>query len=472
MRSDKKFLLYFSGYSKLLSISKDSTASYNRYANFEKFKIEQDNIGIQSFLCDESLLNDSDDFVNAVYDKIKAEAYNYLYKYYIGYQVPLNMNMTQEHNMKLLYSGDLFIKYDYQLNYSADNHFIFDLDTSGYPLIEFSYYSSGNITDENKLVFYENYKKNDYFGKQSQKNNELDIVFIVEDSYFSKFYNTYLLSELENFISTLKDDGYSLRIGLIRYSDSAEVNHFLSYNTEKVMRSFGKNDHYSNGFDFYSALKAIIKATEMNFLSTASKNIIFFQAEDTFFFDDNKAIDLSIVENSLLSKNINFFAFSKHPFFEELNYRVPGNTVVNEPALNSVIDYFTYKNDFDYYAINTLVDKESTLFLFDSGRLISTNYIVSLDDVKNNFRINSVTAKPFIAKPGEEVILSCKTDPVKDIKFFWKENGKNDLENFKFGNEKRTVTWIAPKEKGYYTLSVKVTYRNYSLEAETVVLVE
>jgi len=472
MRSEKKYILYFSGYSKLLDTSNDTNAAYNRYSNFEQFKKDQEKLGVQTFLCNENLLNTSDKFIDDIYHTINLNTYNYLYKYYFGYRVPLVLNLTEVHRMSLQYAGEQLINYDYQLNYSADNHFILDVTTTKYPSIEFSYYNDGQSINEKNLVLYENYKKNDYFGETVQQNEAIDIVFVVEDSFYSKIYNNYLLNELQDFIDTLEEKGYSLRIGLVRYSDSAEINHILSYNTEKVMKSFSKNEYSCNGFDFYSALEAIVKASEMNFLSYSSRNVIFFQAADTFFFDENRKILPDSVEKALLSRNINFFSFSNHAFFEELNYRVSGNTVMNTSSLSSLINYISFKNDFDFYALNTSIGEEADLILFDSGRLIKSNYLISLDDVKDNFRINTITAAPFVARRGEEVILNCKTNPTNNVSFFWEETGENGIKNFRDGNQKRSVTWIAPMKKGYYTLSVKVEYRNYSLDGEVVVLVE
>lgn len=468
-QSAKKYILYFSGYSRLLE---ESSASYIRYAEFELFREAQKKLGVQSFLCNESLLNTSDDFLNMVYKAIADNAYNFQYTYYIGYRMPLALNLSRDHTLTLEYSDDTLIEHDYQLNYSADKHLILDLNTADYPMITFSYYKDGKTIEKKDLIVYENYKKNQYFGKTEQKNNELDIVFVIEDTYFSKFYNAYLLNALVDFVSTLRERGYSLRIGLVSYSNTIAVNHALSYNTDAVLSSFGKNTYYSNGFDFYSALDAVMKASEMSFLSNASKNIIFFQAEDTVFFDENKKVLPESVEKALLDRNINFFSFTNHPFFEELNYRVPGNTIPNPADLSVVLDYLTGKNDFDFYSMNTEPFENSDLILFDSGRLIRTSYLIGVDDIKSEFKINSITASPFIARRGEEVRLNCRTDPVKDVTFVWTQQGEEDSKNFKNGNEKRTVTWIAPMEKGYYTISVKASYRNYSLEGEVVVLVE
>ena len=137
-----------------------------------------------------------------------------------------------------------------------------------------------------------------------------------------------------------------------------------------------------------------------------------------------------------------------------------------------LVSFFVENQRIEFISKYAEVGKKTNILLFDNKNIIKTNFLLNASDLKSEFRINSITASPFIARKGEEVILNCKTWPVDGVEFRWYEADNKGSENFKDGNGKSTVSWIAPLKSGYYTLNVEAKYTNYLLEGQVVVLVE
>ena len=69
-----------------------------------------------------------------------------------------------------------------------------------------------------------------------------------------------------------------------------------------------KSFTYGGGtYSFISPIEAIIKASELDYRSDASKNIIFVQNSDTFSYDKCESFNFEEIIKALLDKNINFY---------------------------------------------------------------------------------------------------------------------------------------------------------------------
>jgi len=414
-----------------------------------------------------------DEILNLISEK----AFMYSYEYRFKYENFMSYIVYPKHTVSVFQGEENVFDLEYSVDLYNQNSFLFDVFCYDYPKMEFSYFSPTNSVENKNFLFYENQQINDSLISMPPQKKDLDLVLILENNFYSQYYNIFYVEQLEELVKNLDSLGYSIRIGLITYGDVVTKVFNLNWNLADAFRR-SKNIYYTGEkYQFDNVLEAIMLATDMNFMHSASKNILFVQSS-VIYFEDNQSLptfDLNRLTEKLAKDKINFFAITDNNFFYDLTLRIPGRSFSLESNVASELyNCFTQSQRFGFVTKNSDLNKQNKLLLVDkmadkNEGLQQTVYQLHPGDIKYDLAINSITADPFIAKRGEVITFQCSTFPEMGVEVFWTDQvGDNFIE----GNEGFQVKWVAPLLKGSYTIDVQVSFENYKLDGKVVVLVQ
>lgn len=149
--------------------------------------------------------------------------------------------------------------------------------------------------------------------------------------------------------------------------------------------------------------------------------------------------------------------------------------IIYNPENNSIADVLDYYYGDQLYKNVVSYDSEVNLTPHDYFIRLFFNDTREQHEISMNssfyktVRINSVTATPFLIKPGESITLKCMTSPVENVVFEWSsDNGEFN----RVSETHNEIQWKAPLEEGAYTLKVRCAFMDSVAESETVVIVK
>ena len=306
------------------------------------------------------------------------------------------------------------------------------------------------------------------------------IIFIDESTAFEKNFKE-TSNELMDLYRVVKENDYDAKLRIITSSENKNKAHFMGNKNlfaadesffDELLDVIFNQQRYSVA-DFNTILEGFSKyeydgERKLVFIIVSSGKEIS-SVQDRRYLTDRIWFKKSDPEIFVFSQNDSFYS---EMYYENLVEDV-GGVVLNPDthSLEDVLDYYygeeLFKNVITYVSKERVTPQDYFIKLFFSDTKKQHEIIIN-SDYYGTVKINSVTATPFLIKPGEITNLKCMTTPVEGVVYNWICDSGNFDQITSSSNE---IQWKAPMEVGEYTIKVRCSFKNSVAESETVVLV-
>lgn len=339
--------------------------------------------------------------------------------------------------------------------------------------------------NENYLYVIENgeyYVPFTFTSKSYQLNKPLELVIFVDESLSFGNHFRETAAELMLLYDVINENGYDVKLKIITSSENKNNaffsgdNNLLAVKKEdfEAMLNILFNQQRLRVMNFQTILDGVSAYTydserQLAFVIVTSGSEIG-SAEDSAYHSTLKEFSKSDPDIFVFTENGSFYSYH---YYEKLVKDVGG--IIYNPENNSIADVLDYYYGDQLYKNVVSYDSEVNLTPHDYFIRLFFNDTREQHEISMNssfyktVRINSVTATPFLIKPGESITLKCMTSPVENVVFEWSsDNGEFN----RVSETHNEIQWKAPLEEGAYTLKVRCAFMDSVAESETVVIVK
>ncbi|TYB93781.1 MAG: VWA domain-containing protein [Kosmotoga sp.] len=317
------------------------------------------------------------------------------------------------------------------------------------------------------------------------KESDADFLFVLDTTASMIQELDTMVNNLLEFTDIIKNSNIRARIGLITFGDEIRLREAFNEDFDHIKHVLKQQNADGGGDVPEISLDAAYSGLTMDFRKNAQKFIILITDAKPHYLGDGTGYSQTTVEalqNKFLDSGTSLILVTPENIlkFEKLISEVPGDfyNIKNEEGFKETINKIAVEISSQYRIKYVSPDKRpgtKRLLTVSYGTVgASTTYISPMYpeipvEVKV-FEINSLTAKPFILKPGEISNLRCtvyKNPPeATGLEYSWSAEAGEIV-----STEGNKAEWKAPEETGYVSIFINVTSGNITKSAEVVVLV-
>jgi len=311
--------------------------------------------------------------------------------------------------------------------------------------------------------------------------NPIEFVFFIDTSYYNIEHDAKIIAELKAFYEELSKKQYNASMRIVTSAQYTNQKYFINFHNLYFFE--GTSDAL---FDHLFEYNGISNGQIDYYLSHLSDYVLQDDLQYIFIFISNgKGIGIKEFENShkyveQLRKLKSFlFVYTDFDhnrakvFFDSLISEVGGELLdLNRTEISGLLDSFYnqkfYRNVISYQSNQKIIDEKYFLKLSFYDR--REEYTIKIQPAFSQvLKINSITALPFILKPGEVATLECVLSSEKNITVNWTaESGfLSDIEE-----NQQVIRWQAPEEPGFYRIDVECDNGNNKCHSSIYVFVE
>ncbi len=317
------------------------------------------------------------------------------------------------------------------------------------------------------------------------KESDADFLFVLDTTASMIQELDAMVNNLLEFTDIIKNSNIRARIGLITFGDEIRLREEFSEDFDHIKHILKQQSADGGGDVPEISLDAAYSGLSMDFRKEAQKFVILITDAKPHYLGDGTGYSQTTVEdlqNKFLASGTSLILVTPEniPEFEKLVSEVPGDfySIKSEEGFKETINKIAVEISSQYRIKYISPDKRpGTKRLLAvaygtvgaSATYISPSYPEIPVEVKE-FEINSLTAKPFILKPGEISNLRCtvyKNPPnANNLKYSWSTEAGEII-----STDNNKAEWKAPEETGYVSIFVNVTSGGITKMAEVVILV-